>query len=68
MGATSQDDQAAVLMVVGSEDRVGSVDIWSRFTSALPNGILRVLEGGGHLPWWDDAERVSGWIKGHVGR
>ena len=55
-----------VLMIVGSNDPVGSVDVWTRFTSALPRGQLRVVEGGGHLPWWDNPTAVAGWIGDHL--
>lgn len=57
-----------VLMVVGSADPVGSVDAWTRFTDGLPDGTLRVVDDGGHLPWWDDPARVAGWVRAHVDR
>jgi pimeloyl-ACP methyl ester carboxylesterase len=42
------------LMVYGTADRVGSVDIWRRFTARLPRGQLELVDGGGHLVWYDD--------------
>ena len=55
-----------VLMIIGSEDPVGTVDVWSRFVSDLPDGTLRVLDGAGHIPWLDDPERVAGWLCEHL--
>ena len=47
------------LMVYGSEDPVGSVDMWNRFTDSLTDAELVVLEGYGHVPWLDDPDRVA---------
>jgi pimeloyl-ACP methyl ester carboxylesterase len=48
-----------VRMIFGSDDPTGSVDIWRQFTSALPNGQLTVVDGAGHMPWWDDPASVG---------
>ena len=48
-----------VRMLFGSDDPAGSVDLWRRFTGRLPNGELEVLDGAGHMPWWDDAKAVG---------
>lgn len=37
------------LMVYGSADPVGSVDLWRRYGGRLPRGELEVVDGGGHL-------------------
>jgi 2-hydroxy-6-oxonona-2,4-dienedioate hydrolase len=58
--------KAPVLMVFGSNDPTGSVDLWTRFTGALPDGRLRVVEDAGHLPWWDDPAAVARWINEHI--
>ena len=47
------------LMVYGSEDPVGSVDVWTRFTSLLPDAKLVVLDGLGHVPWLDEPDLVA---------
>jgi pimeloyl-ACP methyl ester carboxylesterase len=47
------------LMVYGTADPVGSVDIWRRFAGRLPKGELEVVEGGGHLVWYSDPGRVG---------
>jgi pimeloyl-ACP methyl ester carboxylesterase len=47
------------LMVYGTADPVGSVDGWRRFAGRLPRGELEVVEGGGHMPWYDDPGRVG---------
>jgi Alpha/beta hydrolase family len=48
-----------VLMVYGTADPLGSVDGWRRFAGRLPHGELEVVDGGGHLPWYDDADQVA---------
>jgi pimeloyl-ACP methyl ester carboxylesterase len=47
------------LMVYGTADPVGSVDIWRRFVDRLPQGELEVVDEGGHLVWYDDPSRVG---------
>lgn len=46
-------------MLFGSADPTGSSDIWRRFVDLLPNAELEVVDGAGHMPWWDDPERVG---------
>ena len=41
-------------MLFGSADPTGSVDLWRSFTSRLAHGELQVVEGAGHMLWWDD--------------
>jgi pimeloyl-ACP methyl ester carboxylesterase len=48
-----------VRMVFGSADPTGSIDLWREFTSRLPNGELEVVEGAGHMPWWDEPVAVG---------
>lgn len=48
-----------VRMVFGSADPTGSVDGWRDFVSHLPSGELQIMDGAGHVPWWDDPERVA---------
>jgi prepilin-type processing-associated H-X9-DG protein len=47
------------LMVYGTADPLGSVAVWRRFTDRLPHGDLEVVDGGGHLVWYDDPGRVG---------
>jgi len=47
------------LMVYGTADPVGSVDVWTRFTRKLPRAALELVEAGGHLPWYDDPVAVG---------
>ena len=48
------------LYVYGSADPVGSVDIWRRVAGLLPQGKLRLVDGAGHMPWFDDPGQVAG--------
>jgi pimeloyl-ACP methyl ester carboxylesterase len=47
------------LMVYGTADPIGSVDIWRRFVGRMPRGELELVDGGGHLVWYDDPGRVG---------
>jgi len=47
------------LLIYGTADPTGSVDIWRRVMGALPRGELQVMEGAGHHPWFEDVEQVA---------
>jgi pimeloyl-ACP methyl ester carboxylesterase len=47
------------LLVYGTADPVGSVDIWRRFTGRMPRAELELVDGGGHMVWYDDPGRVG---------
>jgi pimeloyl-ACP methyl ester carboxylesterase len=47
------------LMVYGTADPIGSVDIWRRFTGRLPRGELEVVDEGGHLVWYNNPSRIG---------
>jgi len=55
--------QAPTLMVFGSADPVGSVELWRRFASTLPKGSVETVEGAGHMPWFDAPERVAAHVE-----
>jgi 2-hydroxy-6-oxonona-2,4-dienedioate hydrolase len=57
-----------VRMVFGSTDPTGSVELWRQFTGRLPQGELEVLDGAGHMPWWDDEETVTRSIRSFLDR
>jgi pimeloyl-ACP methyl ester carboxylesterase len=59
--------QKPTLMVYGTADPVGSLDVWKRFTRTLPAGELDLLDGAGHCPWLDDPGHVAGKIRRFVG-
>jgi 2-hydroxy-6-oxonona-2,4-dienedioate hydrolase len=64
-GFVLADDEVAgiaqpTLMVYGTADPVGSVDIWRRFVGLMPRGELELIDGGGHLVWYDDPSRIGG--------
>jgi pimeloyl-ACP methyl ester carboxylesterase len=53
--------QHPTLHVYGTADHsVGSAEIWTRVADALPRGELRLVDGAGHMPWFDDSARVAG--------
>lgn len=54
-----------VLMIYGTDDPIASVETWQRFVAQIPDGKLEVIDQAGHLPWFDDPERVSGLLRNH---
>jgi 2-hydroxy-6-oxonona-2,4-dienedioate hydrolase len=64
-GVTFDDAELAeighpTLHVYGTADHtVGSAEIWNRVADVLPRGELRLVEGAGHMPWFDDSTRVA---------
>jgi 2-hydroxy-6-oxonona-2,4-dienedioate hydrolase len=57
-GLTFADDELAAIQhptlhVYGTADPVGSADIWNRVARTLPRGELCLVEGAGHMPWFD---------------
>ena len=47
------------LHLYGSEDPVGTHETWRRFARMLPDAELHLLDGAGHVPWFDDPVRVG---------
>jgi pimeloyl-ACP methyl ester carboxylesterase len=64
-GLTFDDEELAairqpVLHVHGTSDEtVGSAESWPRVADALNRGELRLVDGAGHMPWFEDAARVA---------
>ena len=48
------------LMVYGTADPVGTVDVWRRLAGTLPRGELRTVDGAGHALWLDEPALVAG--------
>lgn len=51
--------RAPTLHVYGSADPVGSAELWGRVAGTLARGRLSIVEGAGHMPWFDDATTVA---------
>ena len=48
------------LHVHGTSDvTVGPAESWQRVADALPCGELCLVNGAGHMPWFDDPTRVA---------
>lgn len=47
------------LLVYGTNDPLGTVDFWRRKVGLMPRGEFEVVEGGGHLTWYDDPAGVG---------
>jgi 2-hydroxymuconate-semialdehyde hydrolase len=48
------------LLVYGTADPVGTVDLWRQTVDLLPHGRLQVVDRAGHMAWLDDPVRVGG--------
>lgn len=55
------------LMVYGTSDPVGSVEIWQRVLGEMPHGRLTLIEGAGHVPWFDEPGEVGGQVRAFLG-
>jgi 2-hydroxy-6-oxonona-2,4-dienedioate hydrolase len=58
---------APTVLVHGTADPLGSVEVWRRMVDAMPDGRLEVIEGAGHMPWFDDPRRVADLVDGFLG-
>jgi pimeloyl-ACP methyl ester carboxylesterase len=70
-GVTLTSDELAgidqpTLMVFGANDPTGTIEIWRRLIDTMPAAELRVVDGAGHSPWWDDPEAVGRLIDKHL--
>lgn len=50
---------APTLFVYGTNDDVGDVVTWRRFVAAMPDAELEIVEGAGHMPWFDRPRDVA---------
>ncbi len=53
--------------IFGTADPVGGVATWRRMSEVLPQGELAVVDGAGHMPWFDDPVRVASLVDGFLG-
>jgi pimeloyl-ACP methyl ester carboxylesterase len=51
------------LRVLGTEDPYGTVDTWERVVANLRRGELQIIDGAGHLCWFDDPKEVGGRVR-----
>ena len=42
-----------------SDETVGPAESWQRVADVLPRGELLLVEGAGHMPWFEDPIRVA---------
>jgi 2-hydroxy-6-oxonona-2,4-dienedioate hydrolase len=50
------------LHVFGTADPTGTIDTWTRVAALLPHGELALVEGAGHVPWFDEPTEIAGRI------
>jgi pimeloyl-ACP methyl ester carboxylesterase len=49
----------ALAWVVGGDDPIGSVDLWTRTAAWVRSAEVHVIDGAGHLPWIDEPSQVG---------
>jgi pimeloyl-ACP methyl ester carboxylesterase len=54
------------LVVHGTEDRVLGVDNGRQIAALIPGSRLELLEGVGHMFWWEQPERSAELIRDHA--
>jgi pimeloyl-ACP methyl ester carboxylesterase len=54
---------APTLMVVGSNDNIGDPATWRAFAAALPDGRIELIDGAGHMPWFDAPVEVQAHLR-----
>ncbi len=65
--ADLRDISAPTLMVYGSNDPAGSIEMWTQFVQTMPNGTIQVLSNAGHLNWYDKPEEAGAQMRQHLG-
>jgi pimeloyl-ACP methyl ester carboxylesterase len=50
------------LHVFGTADPIGTIETWTRTAALLPHGELALVDGAGHVPWFDDPTEIAGRI------
>jgi 2-hydroxy-6-oxonona-2,4-dienedioate hydrolase len=56
--------RAPCLIVSGADDPVGGAEVTGRLASLLPDALIDVWDGAGHLPWLDDPRRGAAAVSG----
>lgn len=57
---------APTLVIHGTEDQMLAVSNGRVIAAAIPGAELEVLEGVGHLFWWEQPERSAALVAGHA--
>lgn len=54
-----------LLMIYGTGDPIATVETWQDFVARAPSGRLDIMDGAGHLPWFDDPVHVAELLREH---
>ena len=57
---------ARTLVVLGSEDRMLPVVNGELIARAIPGARLELLEGVGHMFWWEQPERSAALVRSRI--
>jgi 2-hydroxy-6-oxonona-2,4-dienedioate hydrolase len=58
---------APTLVVVGSRDNIGDPATWRAFAGSMPAGQFELVDGAGHMPWFDAPAKVAGHVRRFIG-
>ena len=58
--------EAPTLVVHGTEDRMLPVANGELIARLIPHARLELLEGVGHMFWWEQPERSAALVRAHV--
>ena len=56
------------LMIYGTNDPIGSTQIWQQFVNLMPHATLEIIDNAGHLNWYDSPAEVSQQLIDHFTR
>jgi pimeloyl-ACP methyl ester carboxylesterase len=58
---------APTLVVVGSNDNIGDPATWRASAGSMPAGQFELVDGAGHMPWFDAPDTVAGHVRRFLG-
>ena len=61
--ATAEEIKTPTLIIHGSKDRINPSGASKDWAKLLPNSELKIIDGGGHLPWIESQQEVLGSIR-----
>lgn len=63
-----RDTPQPTLLVYGSHDPLGTVELWQRKIDLMQHGRMEVIDDSGHLPWYDDPRHVANLVQQFLDR
>lgn len=67
-GDDFRDTSQPTLLVYGSHDPLGTVELWQRKIDLMQQGRMEVIDDSGHLPWYDEPRHVANVVQQFLDR